>query len=126
MPFATSLTGSRRVVGLDGLGRGVDQRLGREVEPGTIERRAAEIITLQKPDAFAAQDRRVFGGRDTLGDGFEPEAFGKAQQMAQENLAVRAAGEVVDERAVDFTVSTARLCKWRREVCPAPKSSSAT
>ena len=59
-------------------------------------------MALQEADALAPQDFRFFGGLDALRDGREIRTLGEAEQVAQEHLAFRAAGEIANERAVDL------------------------
>src|SRR6266851_9239490 len=81
---------------------GPDRRGWRSIEPRAIERRAAEIVTLHQPDAFAPQDRRVFRGGNAFGHGGEAKPLRKSEEVPQENLVFRIAREIADERAVDL------------------------
>src|SRR6267142_843713 len=69
-------------------------------KPWAIERGAAEIMALHQADALAPQDRRVFRGGDAFGHGVKAEPLRQPEQVAQENLVLRVAGEIGDERAV--------------------------
>src|SRR5690348_3253895 len=87
---------------LDGVGVQLRCGFNRRLQPQTLKRRAPVIVALHVADALAAQDRGLTGGLDTFGDGMEPEALGKPQQMAEEHLVVGAAAEIADEGAVDL------------------------
>ena len=95
-------------------------------EPRAFGGRRADVIALQIADPLGAQQGRVFGALDALGDRAQAETLGEAEQVTQKDPIFGAVREVSDKRAVDLDVSTAKLCRCRSEVCPAPKSSSAT
>ena len=84
------------------------------------------MVALQVADPLRAQQRRLLGGLDAFGHRAEAEAPGQADQMAQEDVALRAAARLRTKEPSILTMSTARICRCRSEVWPAPKSSSAT
>src|SRR5215469_16539077 len=74
--------------------------LGGRLQPGRVERRHPVEMALQKAHPLAAKDVGLVLGLDPLGDGGKAEAFGKAEQVAEEHLAFAVGRDVADEGAV--------------------------